>query len=178
MHLFLDMDGVLMDYESHVLGWFSDPWRGRVYHHLPLDQWTPEEVQNDLRYKDAMADPAFWRTMKPMADAYTLWNFCRPMHPRILTATPARAAYAARCRLDKLFSIHSHFDATFPVENFHAVLRSEKADFARSRERAILVDDMLPNCQEWEKAGGIAILHTNAVDTIRKLEELIHAVAC
>jgi hypothetical protein len=178
MRIYLDMDGVLMDYDSHILGWLNPPWTGRTYHHLPLDQWTPEEVTNDLRYKNAMADRRFWRTMRPMADAYELWDFCRPLLPCILTATPDNAVYAARCAADKLFSIHSHFDSLFPVRNFHAVLRSEKRKFAGSHEngdRAVLVDDMLPNCQDWEGAGGIAILHRNAKDTIRQLREILHA---
>lgn len=174
MHLFLDMDGVLMDYESHTDKWLSPRWAGRVYHHLPFDQWTPEEVTNDRRYKDAMADLYFWRTMRPMADAGILWSFCRTMRPRILTATPHGATYAARCANDKLATIHQHFDPTFPVEDFHAVLRSEKALFAADGPHCVLVDDMLPNCLEWAKAGGTPILHRDAISTIRKLEELLH----
>lgn len=174
MHLFLDMDGVLMDYEGHTDKWLSPRWAGRVYHHLPLDQWTPEEVANDRRYKAAMADETFWRTMQPMSDAYLLWSFCRTLDPWVLTATPHGADYAERCAADKLHTIHHHFDATFPAQRFHAVPRAEKALFAMG-PHCVLVDDMVPNCQDWMKAGGTAILHRNAIDTIRKLEELLHA---
>ncbi len=90
----------------------------------------------------------------------------------MLTATPASANYKHRCAADKLHTIHRHFDPTFPVEHFHAVLRSEKRSYAHPG--AILVDDMLPNCDEWTAAGGTAILHTDAVTTIRKLRELLH----
>jgi hypothetical protein len=177
MRLYLDMDGVLMDYDQHILKWLNPPWTGRTYHHLPHDQWTAEETANDQRYKDAMADPEFWATMPPMADAHLLWHWCKPYQPHILTATPANATYRDRCANDKFRSIWTHFDPVFPTSNFWAVLRSEKRLHAGSHEngdRAILVDDMVPNCQEWQEAGGIAILHTDAISTIRKLEEILH----
>ena len=36
----------------------------------------------------------------------------------------------------------------------------------------ILIDDFEPNIREWEKAGGIGILHKNATDTIEKLNKI------
>lgn len=176
MRLFLDMDGVLMNFEGHVRkhGFW---WEGPTYHHLPESEWTEAQATNDRKYKDLMATPDFWTTMEPMADAHMLWNYCRPLGAQVLTATPAKAAYRDRCANDKLRSIHQHFDPTFPSHDFHAVLRSEKRKFAGSHEngdRAILVDDMEPNCREWTEAGGIAILHRDAVSTIRILREILH----
>lgn len=173
--IYLDMDGVLMDFESHVATWLKPVWRGRLYHHLPIAEWTEEEQTNDRRYKQAMADHKFWHTMGPMADAHELWDWVRfqtggaGMH-YVLTATPANIDYAKRCAADKLASIHRHFDPTFPKEQFHAVVRSEKRAFAR--DGAILVDDMPPNCIEWELAGGTAILHKDTKTTIKRLKEL------
>lgn len=172
MHLYLDMDGVLMNFEGHVSQWLPI-WRGRIYHHLPRDQWTQEESDNDDRYHEAMADPLFWCSMRPMADAYLLWSFCRTMTPYVLTATPANVAYHDRCARDKLNTLHHHFDSTFPQERFHAVKRADKARFAMG-PHCVLVDDMEANCREWVAAGGTAILHTSAIDTIRKLEEILH----
>lgn len=170
--IYLDMDGVLMDFESHISKWLAPPWAGRTYHYLPKSEWTEEEQANDLRYQNAMEDHTFWRTMPPMSDAHLLWNFCRPWGHHIMTATPSNATYRARCSADKLHSIHKHFDPVFPIQQFNAVLRSEKASFAKPG--AILVDDMPANCKEWCEAGGTAILHTDALSTIRKLQELIH----
>jgi hypothetical protein len=172
MQIYLDMDGVLMDYDRHILKW-DCYWRGPLYHHKPESEWTPEQATNDKLYQDAMADPAFWTTMEPMQDAYVLWNFCRPYHPHVLTATPlSGAAYRDRCVEDKLGRIHQLFDGNFPVEDFHACLRHEKKAFATPGH--ILVDDMAPNCDEWTRCGGTAILHKNALHTIRILQEFIH----
>lgn len=169
--LYLDMDGVLMDFDGHKSKWIAR-WEKREYHHLPRAQWTPEETERDAKLHDVMALPEFWRTMPPMADAHILWSYCRPLHPRILTATPAGATYRERCRTDKLQSIFEHFDSTFPVEDFYAVLRSEKR--AHAMPGSILVDDMAANCHEWEAAGGVAVLHKDALSTIRILQEIYH----
>lgn len=172
MRLYLDMDGVLMDYDWHIAGWGCD-WKGPMYHHKPESEWTQEQLDNDIRYRAAMADPRFWRSMPPMSDAHVLWRHCRAYQPHVLTALPATgAAYKDRCTADKLSAIHRYFDPVFPQEHFHAVQRADKRQFAVPG--AVLVDDMLPNCEEWTAAGGVAILHTSAVDTIRKLQELIH----
>ena len=39
-------------------------------------------------------------------------------------------------------------------------------------ENKILIDDMERNIQQWRDKGGIGILHTSAVDTIKQLKEL------
>lgn len=170
--IFLDMDGVLMDYDGHIKSRLT-PWTGRTYHHLPRDQWTAEEHANDLHYQRVMAHPEFWQSMPPMADARELWEFCQDHPHHIMTATPAPAGavYRARCAADKFCSILNHFNADFPAWRFNAVLRSDKAGYAASHR--ILVDDMEANCEEWRKAGGIAILHTSAAETIKQLKEII-----
>ena len=171
MQLYLDMDGVLMDFDRKKIKHMA-PWEKRAYHHLPRREWTAEETLRDAELHKVMALPDFWTTMEPMPDAYLLWNFCRPYHPHVLTATPANAHYRERCTKDKLRSIHHLFDSRFPVQDFHACLRHEKR--AHAMPGHVLVDDMLPNCDEWTEAGGTAILHTDAVSTIRKLQELLH----
>ena len=168
---YLDMDGVLMDFDGHILKWGCN-WKGATYHHKPESEWTPEQATNDKRYKTAMADHEFWATMRPMRDAKLLWDFCAPFKPHVLTATPAGAAYRDRCATDKLDSLRRHFDTGFPLARFHAVLRSEKKHLAKPG--AVLVDDMLPNCEEWNAAGGTAILHKDALSTIKILREIFY----
>jgi hypothetical protein len=171
MKLYLDMDGVLMDFNGHKSRYLP-PWEKREYHHLPRSEWTAEEAARDAELHTVMKRREFWTTMQPMPDAHVLWSYCRPLRPKVLTATPTGAVYAACCANDKLKSIFTHFDSTFPVEDFHAVLRSEKRNHAMPGH--ILVDDMHANCVEWTEAGGLAILHTDAISTIRKLKELLH----
>ena len=36
--LYLDMDGVLMDFDNHIAKWGCN-WKGEVYHHKPESEW-------------------------------------------------------------------------------------------------------------------------------------------
>ena len=48
--------------------------------------------------------------------------------------------------------------------------RNQKQLFAA--EDKILIDDMEQTINEWNKGGGIGILHTSAADTIKQLKKL------
>lgn len=180
MKLYLDMDGVLMNYEGAIeaagVVRYCD---GAHWISKPRDTWPPEMVAADKAYVECMARPDFWASIKPMADAHLLWDFCRTKNPSILTAAPTdrpgetKFATLRNCiTQDKRRSIWRHFDSTFPAENIHVCLRHEKALF--SGPGALLVDDTPGNCEEWTARGGTAILHTNAMTTITKLRELLY----
>lgn len=175
MKVYLDMDGVLMDFDRALIDnglfvWAHRPGN-RTYHHLPPDKWTEEEAEHDRDISKLMGTSEFWDGIKPMADAHMLWNYCRGLHPEVLTARPRNEEAAERVSAAKIRSIHAHFDPIFPVDYINICLRSEKAMFAGGN---ILVDDLPGNCEDWTAAGGTAILHVDALTTIRKLSEIYH----
>ena len=51
------------------------------------------------------------------------------------------------------------------------VLRKEKIRYCKGPE-SILIDDYEKNIREWQEAGGTAILHTSAENTMEQLKEL------
>lgn len=187
MKLFLDMDGVLMDFEGaiqrHGVTRFPDGlhWIAR-----PREEWPAEMIAAAKAYVGCMAKHNFWDSIAPMPDAHVLWQHCRTLDPHVLTAAPSDrpgdqtfANMRGLIARQKRESIWSHFDPTFPADNINVCLRHEKANFAyeghpQGNIRNLLVDDTPGNCQEWVKAGGIAILHTDAISTIRKLQEIYH----
>lgn len=173
--IYLDMDGVLMDFDRGLRDCGIIPWSelrtgNRPYHYLPKEQWTPEETVFDRHIQVLMATDHFWPGLKPMADAHVLWRFCEGAH--VLTARPHNEEAAERVSFAKRCSITKWFDGTFPADRMHICLRSEKKNFAAGN---VLVDDLPGNCEEWNAAGGTAILHKDALTTIRKLEEIYHA---
>lgn len=178
--LYLDMDGVLMDFEgaifAHGVKRYAD---GAKWITKPRDQWPDEMVAADKAYVGAMALPTFWPSIQPMTDAKALWAFCASLNPRVLTAAPSDRPGEKRfaelfpvIAKQKCNSIWEHFDREFPIEHIHVCLRHEKAHFAKPG--AVLVDDTPGNCEEWTAAGGIAILHKDAKTTIAQLLEIFH----
>ncbi len=186
MTLYLDMDGVLMNYEGAIEAAGVPRYKdGAHWISKPRDTWPAEMIAADKAYVDCMMRHDFWAGIKPMDDAHLLWSFCRPLQPRILSAAPTDRPGETKFSLirdriadDKMRSIWQHFDPTFPGDAIHICLRHEKATFAgrgpEYGEQHILVDDTPGNCEEWTAGGGTAILHTDAITTIRKLRELFH----
>lgn len=185
MRLFLDMDGVLMDFdralhENGLFVWAQRPGN-RTYHHLPPHEWTEEEAEYDKEISKLMGTVEFWDGIKPMADAHLLWQYCRPFHADVLTARPRNEEAAARVSQAKVRSIWQYFDGAFDPRHIHICLRSEKAQFAMDGRIEdgygpnILIDDLPGNCEDWTRAGGVAILHKDAITTINKLSELYYA---
>lgn len=178
MTLYLDMDGVLMNYEAAIEAAGVVRYRdGAHWISRPRSEWPAEMIQADKDYVACMERPDFWTGIKPMGDAHQLWQFCRSWQPHILTAAPSDRPGETKFGLirdriaqDKRTSIWQHFDSTFPGDGIHVCLRHEKAEF--SRPGAILVDDTPGNCSEWNARGGTAILHTDALNTIKILREL------
>lgn len=170
----LDMDGVLMDFNrqlraSGLFVWDEVPGN-RVYHHLPRDQWQPAELDHDKHISALMGTDAFWRDMPAMADGKLLWKHCAAYLHCVLTARPNNEAAAERVSRHKTASIRNLFDRQFPMTRMNICLRSEKKLLAKPGH--VLVDDLPGNCHEWEAAGGTAILHKDALSTIRILEEI------
>lgn len=182
MSLFLDMDGVLMDFDAVIAahGIINDG-----YYYVPQSQWTPKQHLIHNSIIALLNKPEFWPSVGPMRDAHELWSWCAPMHPHILTAVLKEAtdpAWVAECKRQ---SIVGNFDPRFPLaDNFHVCLRHEKVAFAvdidplpyadQTPRANVLVDDNPKNCEEWTAAGGFAILHKSAAESIRQLREYYH----
>ena len=61
----------------------------------------------------------------------------------------------------------------FSRSKIHLVLRSQKKDYAKTDGKPnVLIDDYIKNINEWERAGGIGIHHTNTSKTLSKLKKL------
>lgn len=181
MTLYLDMDGVLMNYEAAIeAAGIKRYHAGAHWITKPRAEWPPEMIQADRDYVACMVRPDFWPSIPPMSDAHLLWTFCRSFAPHILTAAPTdrpgetqfASSYVTTAR-HKMESIWRYFDPTFPGDAIHVCLRHEKANYARPG--AVLVDDTPGNCAEWTAKGGTAVLHRDALTTIKILRELGYA---
>ncbi len=148
MTLFLDLDGVLADFDAHVRALF-----GRA----------PREMAVREMWARAARTPDFFETMPMTPDAPELWAYCRAFEPQILTGLP-RGKWAAK---QKRRWVARHLGPEVPVIT---CMSREKCLYAAPGD--VLVDDSTRNAHLWESRGGVFVRHSSAANTIQRLRAL------
>lgn len=167
--IYLDMDGVLADFEAamRARGVSNSSFQ---FGHRPIEEWSAEQIASDLAVRAEMSKPDFWPSIPIMAGAPELVAVCKRLAARdqlhVLTALPRDPATRDMVDQQKREWIYTHLG---PM-GIYTCLRAEKKDFARRGD--ILVDDLLSNCAEWQEAGGHAIPFTDAPSAIHQLMEM------
>jgi hypothetical protein len=162
LKVFLDMDGVLTDFtgaceklSEHMMLWYAAD-RERFWKHITA------------------AGPGFWSDMPWMAGGKELHGFLKSsgLNPTILSALPSpdRKIAMVNARKGKIEWLKKELGVPY-ANNAILCFRPEKA--LQSGSSRILIDDNSNNIQEWEEAGGTAILHKNADRTIRCLGKIV-----
>lgn len=159
--LYCDMDGTISDFEgmSHQL--FGEPFEPKNPR-IPLDKKI-EIVQSNR---------TFWSHMPWMPDGRTLWNYIRQYDPHILSAY---SLWDYQNCLSGKRSWIARNTPSVPKNKIHLVHRAEKVQFARSLQKDtvhVLIDDYDKNVREWTSAGGHAIHHRSASESIAALRKL------
>ena len=156
--LYLDLDGVLADFDEHANKLLKRAGRNAV---------TESEFYEILKM-----DENFFFNLNPTRYAYSIWAaaniVCNDV--QILTALPARATFN-NAMADKKRWVAKHFGANVKV-NF-GPYSTDKWKHARPND--VLVDDRPSNIQEWRQLGkAIAIHHrpNNPKRTVELLQDL------
>ena len=148
MQLYLDLDGVLADFDSGYAAAF-----GR----------RPGKEKDDVDWNAVRAYPNFYRDLPPMADVNVLWARVARYQPIVLTGVPRSVPEAAA---NKRAWMERWLPGTLMIPTWSA----EKASYARPGD--VLVDDWVKYRQKWVDAGGVWITHVNALETDRLLTEM------
>lgn len=152
MTIFVDMDGVVANFEGKAIELFGADWKSEI----EKPNWgRVSEIQN------------LYETLEPMPDAHELWDYLKYNFDdvQILTAIPKRAHFPEVVNHKRAW-VHRHFG---PVRVNFGPYAFDKQFHCRTSDD-ILIDDTAINCNQWIEADGRAILHTSASNTIHTLE--------
>ena len=155
-HVYLDMDGVLVDLERG-----SIDVHGKILNDVP----KPE------RWDKINAIKNFWKELNWMPGAKKMWDFLKPYTPSIMSAWTKHDPNSAKGKEDWL---KDHV-GSLSRSRINLVMRQDKKRFAKDGRTGapnILIDDHPKNIGEWEANGGIGIHHTSVNRTITKLKKL------
>ena len=149
MTIFVDMDGVLFDFDSHYEAVFGV---------------RASKVADNVDWKRVSAHPNFYATMPLMPDALELWRYVSRHSPTILTGVPASIEEAPG---NKRAAIARHISPHVPV-----ICCRSREKFVHGKPGDVLIDDWTKYRGLWEGIGGIWITHSSARTTIKALREL------
>lgn len=149
--LFLDLDGVLADFDAGVQA---------------ITGHSPEELRPQQMWPRLARADGFYEHLSWMEDGPFLWARCRTLEPTVLTglprgtwAEPQKRAWCAR-----------ELGTEVPVIT---CMSRDKARHGRAASEdgviPILVDDRDRIRESWEAMGGVFVHHLSAA---RSLEEL------
>lgn len=154
--IYLDMDGVIANFEQRYEEWFGN---------------VPEEERRThfkANFVKAIENGIFQKLDK-MPDADILLEFLRksPVPTQILSST-AREEFYDDVSKQKNIWLQSH-GITF-APNF---VPGKQHKYKWAKPHTIIIDDTLSVIEDWRKAGGIAIWHKDAKSTISQLESYL-----
>ncbi len=155
MHLFLDCDGVLADFDAGARELLGMSPREFEQRHSRREFW-----------KRIAGAPAFYATLPEMPDARELFDAVAHLHPTILTGLPLGNWAAPQ----KVRWAAEHFPGV-PI-----ITTMARKKHLHMQEGDVLVDDRENHRQLWEETGGIFVHHKNAEDTLRQLAKLYPSV--
>jgi hypothetical protein len=148
MRLFLDLDGVLADFDRGVEA---------------VTGQRPETLALRTMWEALARAPRFFETLEFMHDAEALWTFCAPHRPTILTGLPLGSWAPAQ----KKRWVGRMLGAHVPIIT---CMSRDKPKW--SGPGRVLVDDRAVARDGWERKGGRFVHHVSAERSVAALREL------
>ena len=156
MHLFLDCDGVLADFDAGATALLG----------MPAKDFQDAEGKSEFWRRLARA-PDFYGSLPLMPDAHLLVEAVAHLNPTILTGLPIGNWAAPQ----KVRWAADHFPGV-PITTTMA-----RDKFRHMTGADVLVDDRADHRAVWEDAGGTFIHHKNAERSIAALRQIFPSIA-
>ena len=167
MHIYLDLDGVLVNLEESFGDYFFDKLSSETWQEYEKRKIAPLSVFNIIYEK---VDPYdFWYDLNPMPEYMDIVDKAIELvgvkNVSILSAPTT--SYTNECSMGKIDWVRRYIPYNIKC---NVVFRENKKIF--SGKNKILIDDMSKNVIEWTIAGGIGILHVNNANTLSELNDI------
>jgi hypothetical protein len=154
--LFLDLDGVLADFDKgalDLLGMSAAEFQER---HPAREFWSRIRKAGD-----------FYNRLPEMADARILFDAVAHLDPIVLTGLP----FGNWAAPQKVAWVERHFPGT-PI--ITTMARDKHLHMKGGKD--VLVDDRTNHREAWENAGGIFVHHREARESLVQLREIYPSV--
>jgi len=152
--LYVDLDGVLADFDRAVFTLFGRPSRN-----IPDSVLWPRIGRTE----------GFFRKLPLTKDARALWDFIHPHSPTVLTGIPSITRnFQGDPAEQKREWVAEHFGTELPVITC----------FSRDKHTyciepgSVLIDDTGKLAEAWTKAGGNFVWHNDLATTLDELRAL------
>lgn len=150
LKIYCDLDGVLADFDKA---------------YLEISNGIPHKGDDEF-WARVKAAPDFWLNLEMMPDGQVLWDYVSRHHYVVILSSPGthdleRATRQKRQWIKKHLGEHVNF-----------VPKEAKYKHHYAHETCILIDDWHKNIKRWMDAGGIAVHHKSAAETIEHLRRL------
>jgi len=151
--IYSDMDGVLVDFNKRFKRFSNGIHPTEYEQKFGKDKFWELVDGTGVR---------FWVGMDWMSDGKQLWDYIKSYNPTLLSS-PSRADHS---KMGKRIWRQRNLPSTKLI----LARAANKQNYADPN--SILIDDRESNIDQWIKAGGIGVLHTDTASTINKLKEL------
>ena len=151
--IYSDMDGVLVDFNERFK---------RFSKGIPPTEYEQKFGKDKFWELVDGIGVRFWVGMDWMSDGKQLWDYIKKYNPTLLSS-PSRADHS---KMGKRIWRQRNLPTT------KLVLAQARNKQNYANPDSILIDDRESNIDQWVKAGGIGILHTDTASTLKKLKEL------
>ena len=159
MKLFLDLDGVIVDFVSGFEKVMEANGYGKVFRQ---SFWTDNEALCKEMIKNT---PGFWENLGWTKDGKVLWDYVKRYQPCIISTPTFEDP-------DCIPSKMAWVDRNLPeAGDVHLIRRSHKVLYAKDKVSGkpnLLVDDHISTVNEWRQSGCPAIHHIDSESTIKQ----------
>ena len=157
MNVYLDLDGVLADFDKH----FKDKFGV-----------CPQTLDDTTLWRMINSYPEFYENLPLMPGAIELFEFLTDSFDvTILTACPKSNYY--KSALQKKAWVREHLCDKIVIL---PVMGGKNKGLFMHEQGDLLIDDMVKNCKAWDELGGKSIIHLDAQTTMKKIKKIMVAV--